>query len=99
MYIDIFYVIGIPLFPSKTGNMNILSGTKLKSRSSREMENIINRDRNKHEQRGFEITDINGDKEFNIQSLRYFLQPINIHIYARDEHVGFIENTIKTIKE
>ena len=76
-----------------------MSGTKLKTRSGREIINSIERDRNKHEKRGFEITDINGDNEFNIQSLRDFLQPINLHIYAKEEHVGFIDNAIKTIEE
>ena len=72
MYIDIFYVNRFPFFLSKTGKLNFLSGTKLKSRSGREIINEIERDINKHEQRGFDITDIHGDNEFNIQSLRYF---------------------------
>ena len=76
-----------------------MSGTKLKSRRGREITNAIEQDQNKHEQRGVEITDIHGDNEFNIQSLRVFLQPINLHIYAKEEHVEFIENSIKTIKE
>ena len=75
-----------------------MSGTKIKSRSGREIINAIERDRNKHEKRGSEITDIHGENEFNIQSLRYLLQPINLHIYSKEEHVGFIDNTIKTIK-
>ena len=66
MYIDIFYVNRIPFFLSKTGKLNFLSVTKLKSRSSREITNSIEQDRNKHEQRGFEITEIHGDNEFNI---------------------------------
>ena len=82
MYIDNFYVNRITFFLSKTGNLNFLSGTKLKSRSGREITNAIERYRNKHEQRGFEIIEIHGDNEFKIQSLRDFLQPINLHIYA-----------------
>ena len=42
---------------------------------------------------------MNGDNKFNIQSLQDFLQPINLHIYAKYEHVVLIENAIKTIKE
>ena len=42
---------------------------------------------------------IHGDNDLNIQSLRNFLQPINLHIYAKEEHVGLIKNAIKTIKE
>ena len=89
----------ITFFLSKIGKLNFLSVTKLKSRSCREITNAIERDWNKHEQRGFEITDIHGENEFNIQLLRDFLQPINLHIYAKEEHVGFIDNAIKKIKE
>ena len=99
MNIDIFKVNEIPLFLSKTVKMNFLSGAKLKSRSGRETTNAINRYRNKHGQRGFEITDMHGDNKFNIHSLQVFLQPINIHMCATNEHIGFIDNTIKTIKE
>ena len=99
MCIDIFYVNQIYFFLSKTGKLNFLSGTKLKSRSGREITNAIEWDRNNHEQRGSEITDIHGDNEFNIQSLRDFLHPINLHIYAKEEHVGFIENATKRIQE
>ena len=80
MYIDIFYVTLIPFFLSKTGKIYFLSVTKLKSRSVREITNAIEQDQNKHEQRGFDITDIHVDNEFNIHSLRDFLQPINLYI-------------------
>ena len=50
-------------------------------------------------QRGFEITYIHGDNDFNIQSLPNFLQLINLHIYAKEDHVRFNENAIKEIKE
>ena len=98
MYIEIFYVNIIPFFLSKTVELNFLSGIKIKSKSGRDITNAIERDRKKHEKRGFDITDIHGENEFNIQSLRDFLQTINLHIYAKEEHVGFIENAIKMIK-
>ena len=98
MYTDIFYVNLIQFFLLKTGKLNFLSGTKLKSRSVRKITNVIDKYRNKHEQRGFKITDIHGDNKFNIQSPQYFLQPINLHKYAEDKNVVFVENAIKTIK-
>ena len=45
------------------------------------------------------MTDINGDNEFNNKSLIDALEPVNVHVYARGEHVGFIENKVKTVKE
>ena len=52
----------------------------MKPRSGREITNAINQYRNKHEQQGFEITDIHGDNKFKIKSLQGLLQPINLHI-------------------
>ena len=43
--------------------------------------------------------DIHGENEFNIKSIWYFLQTINIHIYSKYEYIGFIDNAIKKIKE
>ena len=43
IWIDIFYVNGIPFFLSKTGKLNFLSGIKLTSRSGREITNAIDR--------------------------------------------------------
>ena len=49
--------------------------------------------------RGFRVTDIDGDNEFNNQSLINALEPVNFHVYARGDHIGFIENGVKTVKE
>ena len=94
-----FYVNGIPFFLSNTGKLNFLSGINLKSRIEREIKNVIDPNQNKHEQEGFKITDIHSDTKLSIQSLQYFVQTINPHIYAKDEHIGFIQNSIKKIKE
>ena len=45
------------------------------------------------------MTDIHGDNEFNNQLLIDALEPVNVHVYAEGEHVGFIENGVKTVKE
>ena len=45
------------------------------------------------------MTDINGDNEFNNKSLIKALEPVTVHVYARGEHVGFIENGVKTVNE
>ena len=44
------------------------------------------------------MTDIHSNNEFDIESLKNELQPISMHFYAKNEHVGIIENGIKTIK-
>ena len=40
----------------------------------------------------FEVTDIYGNNEFNIQNIIDDVLPTNVHEYAKDEHVGFIDN-------
>ena len=44
-------------------------------------------------------TDFHGDNEFNIQYLIDYLRPLTIHTYTKDEHVGFIEKEISTVKK
>ena len=56
-------------------------------------------DSKKYEARGFRATEIHGDNESNNQSLIDTLEPVNVHVYAYGEHVGFIENGVKTVKE
>ena len=53
----------------------------------------------KYENRGFEVTDINGDNEFNIQNIINSALPAIFHLHRNDEHVGFIDNVVKFIIE
>ena len=39
------------------------------------------------------------ENEFNIQALRDSLRTSTVHIYSKDEHVGFIEKEIGEVKE
>ena len=76
-----------------------MSSTKLRSRSEKLVLKEIKRDIKKYEERGFRVTYIHGDNKFNNQSLIDTLEPINVHVYAKGEHIGFIENGVKTVKE
>ena len=73
--------------------------TNLSSRSGTFIFEEIKRDLNKYEMRGFKVTDIHGDNEFNNKSLIDALEPVSFHVHAKGEHVGFIENGVKTVKE
>ena len=59
------------------------------------MESIIN----KYHSRSFKLTDFHGDSEFDKQKLKDFLEPGILHTYAREEHVGIIERSVRSIKE
>ena len=59
------------------------------------LESIIN----KYHSRSFKLTDFHGDSEFDKQKLKDFLEPGILHTYAREEHVGIIERSVRSIKE
>ena len=59
------------------------------------LENVIN----KYECRSFKISDFHGDNEFDKDTLRTFLDPALFHTYGREEHVGTIERSVRTVKE
>lgn len=48
--------------------------------------------------RGFDISTIHGDNEFNVRNLIEALSPIIMQIYAKGEHVGVAEPSIRTLK-
>ena len=52
-----------------------------------------------YETRGFVITDIHADNEFNINSVKEAMLPSKMTIYAKNEHVPVVERSIRTIKE
>ena len=53
----------------------------------------------KHDCRGFKITDMHAENEFDKVALMYFLQPTLLHICGRDEHVAFIDRSVRKTKE
>ena len=58
----------------------------------------LNRHRKKYEAWGFNVTDIYGDNEFNIQYIINAALTALFHAYAREEHVSFIKNLVDHIK-
>ena len=54
---------------------------------------------NKYKIRGFVITAVHGDNEFNVDDIKELLLPILAYIYGKGEHVGIIKRIIFVIKE
>ena len=42
---------------------------------------------------------MHANNEFDRAELKHFLKPTLTHIHLRDDHVGFIERSVRTIKE
>ena len=55
--------------------------------------------KNTYTSRGFCITDIHADNEFDMDDLRDAMRPSSLHIYGAEEHVGKIERAVQTVKE
>ena len=83
----------------KNRQILFLSETKLTSSNARKIINAMEANKITHESRGFNIKDSHMDNKLNIQALIYFLCSSTVHIYAKDEHVGFIKKAIGTVKK
>ena len=53
----------------------------------------------KYECRSFKITEVHTDNKFDKAAFKVFLEPALAHIHGRQEHVGFIETPVQTVKD
>ena len=96
---DFFYVNGHIFFHTKSHKVDFITAQYCLSRSLRTIITALAKVQHKYISRGFNITDYHGDNEFDKSALKEFLEPALLHIYGRNEHVGPIERSIRTIKE
>ena len=94
---DSMFVNGTPYLHTKSAVIKFLSIQQCKGRGKKEMERGIDKVISKFTQRGFHITALTGDNEF--ETLREHLSPTPLHIVAKGEHVGPIERSVRVIKE
>lgn len=93
LYIDIFYVNGMAFFHTKSGKLNFVSVQYIKNRKLQEIISGLDVIIAKYADRGFKITDIHGDPEFDGDTFKNAFPEINFHIYTQGEHVGIIERS------
>jgi hypothetical protein len=99
LYLDFFFVNGYAFLHTKSSKLNFLTSQICTSRSTGQILKVLDTVKQTYEARGFEITAVHGDNEFDIKALKTFLLPAILHIYGKDEHVGAIERSVRTIKE
>jgi len=58
----------------------------------------LNEIRQLYSSRGFRVENIHGDNDFNREDIKRSELPTLFHIYGRDEHVGIIESSNRTVK-
>ena len=99
IHIDFFYVNKMHFLHTKSEKINFLSVELCNRRNADQIIDAINRVRQIYQHRGFRVTDIHADNEFDIKRLKEKVSPTNMVIYAANEHVPVVERSICSIKE
>ena len=84
---------------TKSESLNFLTVERMKNRTKSAIIGSLRDTINIYKRRGFNVTSIHGDGEFNIQKLRDAIAPTELIIYATNQHVPIVERSIRTIKE
>ena len=79
--------------------IDFVSGHYLKTQKLSVMEQHILNEITMYEKRGFKVVGIHVDGQFDTESFKNKVIPTTVYVYAPGEHVSFIENSNKTVKE
>ena len=96
--VDFFYVNGHAFFTSKSSKLNFVTVKYHKTRSMKSIIETLDDIKQIYHSRGFIIDNIHGDNEFNKNDIKKSQLPALFHIYGKDEHVGLIERSNRTVK-
>ena len=99
LYVDIFYVNGLCFLHTKSKDINFITIHHLHNRKHSRLLKLLKHVIAKYITRGFTITDIFADNEFDHDDFHHLALPANLHICAQNEHVPIIERSIRTVKE
>ena len=69
-----------------------------KNQTNASIIDTLNEIRQIYTTRGFRIENIHADNEFNKKDIKNSQLPALFHIYGKDEHVGLIERSNRTVK-
>ena len=96
---DIMYINGIAFFVTVSRKLHFCTAEMLQNRKSKTIINAVTQVKSLYNSRGFTITDIAMDGEFEPLSGELADLEMQFNPCARDEHVPAIERQIRTIKE
>ena len=99
IFLDMFYVNRNIFLHTKSENINYRSVQSLETRKTTEIAKGMSIVKRKYEKRGFKIMRWHADSEFNNPNITEVLEPGLLEVYPNKEHVGFIERSIREIKE
>ena len=97
LFVDILYVQGIPFVHTISKKLKLRTTAMIPRRNKTQLVNAVNKAVKVYTDRGFTVTDIHADLEFDC--IRDDVAPIHLEIVPKDEHVHEVERSIRTIKE
>ena len=99
LYVDICYVNKMAFLISKSDSINFITIHHMKNKKKDTIIDLLNLLIKTYQSRGFTISYVFGDGEFDRVEIKTTILPSNLHICAAGEHVPRIERTIRTVKE
>ena len=99
LYCDFLFVNKLLFLHTKSKNINFLSIQSCKNRTSNTVINGLLYVKSKYVNRGFTLSHMHADNEFNVKGMQEAMEDTEVNIYAANEHVGVIERSIRTMKE
>ena len=91
------FVNGSPFLHIKPRKIDFMSVQSCNSRGKYETIYVLNQVKTKYKDRGFTITDLHGNNEF--ENIHNFLAPAHLHTCSANEHIRDINRSIRKIKE
>ena len=99
IHVDFFFVNKLPFLHTKSEKLNFLTVERMKNRTKAAIIGSILDTIKVYNHRGFDVSFLHGDGEFDIADLKESIHPTEAVIYGRNEHVPIVERSIRTIKE
>ena len=99
IHVDFFFVNRIPFLHTKSEKLNFLTVERMKHRTKTAIIGSITDTIKIYNHRGFEVSFMHGDGEFEINDLKEAIAPTEAVIYGKNEYVPIAERSIRTVKE
>jgi hypothetical protein len=97
LFVDIFWVNGNPFFHTISEWVKFRTVAAINNRSKKTLLTEIRAVINLYQTRGFTISRVEGDQEFNC--IMHDLLPTQLNVADADDHVAEVERSIRTVKE
>jgi len=99
LYVDLCYINKVAFLVTRSDSVNFITIDPLENKGRVSIIRILQNIIQLYSTRGFIISDLFGDGEFDVDDIKLAILPITTHICSTNEHVPKIERPIRTIKE